>query len=191
MLIPCFVPVFFSTSFPWTQEFFSLPLSLALTIRVPKEYLGNRKRFLSDVRPTLLAVPLHAMKSLWGRGIAPTHSRTRQCMAWMVSVTPWPRFSPGERTPGTHCTGGWVGPRAGLDAEARGKTLSPLPGIEPRLPGRTDRSETLYWLSYPAHASHLTLIIYIYPHYLFSWLGRNMPLETHYRILTRCYEVST
>jgi hypothetical protein len=26
---------------------------------------------------------------------------------------------PGERTPGTHCTGGWVGPRAGLDAEAR------------------------------------------------------------------------
>jgi hypothetical protein len=22
---------------------------------------------------------------------------------------------PRERTPGTHCTGGWVGPRAGLD----------------------------------------------------------------------------
>jgi hypothetical protein len=29
----------------------------------------------------------------------------------------------GERTPGTHCTGGWVGPRAGLDTEARGKIL--------------------------------------------------------------------
>jgi hypothetical protein len=27
---------------------------------------------------------------------------------------------PEERTPGTHCTGGWVGPRAGLDAKARG-----------------------------------------------------------------------
>jgi hypothetical protein len=25
------------------------------------------------------------------------------------------------RTPGTHCTGGWVGPRAGLDTEVRGK----------------------------------------------------------------------
>jgi hypothetical protein len=29
----------------------------------------------------------------------------------------------GERTPGTHCTGGWVGLRAGLDTEARGKIL--------------------------------------------------------------------
>jgi hypothetical protein len=35
----------------------------------------------------------------------------------------WPRFTPGERTPGTHYTGGWVGPRAGLDTEARGKIL--------------------------------------------------------------------
>jgi hypothetical protein len=31
----------------------------------------------------------------------------------------------GERTPGTHCTGGWVGPRAGLDTEVRGKILCP------------------------------------------------------------------
>jgi hypothetical protein len=36
---------------------------------------------------------------------------------------PRPHFTPGERTPGTHCTGGWVGPRAGLDTEARGKIL--------------------------------------------------------------------
>jgi hypothetical protein len=52
----------------------------------------------------------------------------------VVSVTPRPRFSPGERTPGNHCTGGWVDPRAGLDTEAAGKPLSPLPGIEPRSP---------------------------------------------------------
>ena len=32
----------------------------------------------------------------------------------MVSNTPQPYFTPGER-PGTHCTGGWVGPRASLD----------------------------------------------------------------------------
>jgi hypothetical protein len=38
----------------------------------------------------------------------------------VVSVTPRPRFTPGKRTPGTHCTGGWVGPRAGLDKEAGG-----------------------------------------------------------------------
>jgi hypothetical protein len=30
-------------------------------------------------------------------------------------------FTPGERTPGTHCTGGWVGPIE--DTEVRGKTL--------------------------------------------------------------------
>jgi hypothetical protein len=52
----------------------------------------------------------------------------------VVSVTPRPRFSPRERTLGTHCTGGWVGPRAGLDTEATEKILSPLLGIEPRSP---------------------------------------------------------
>jgi hypothetical protein len=32
----------------------------------------------------------------------------------------------GERAPGTHCTGGWVGPRAGLDAETgRRKSFGP------------------------------------------------------------------
>jgi hypothetical protein len=41
---------------------------------------------------------------------------------------------PGERTPGTQCTGGWVGPRAGLDTEARGKTLCPCPGSNPDRP---------------------------------------------------------
>jgi hypothetical protein len=51
---------------------------------------------------------------------------------------------PGERTPGTHWTGGWVDPRAGLDTEARGKILFPLPGIEPRSPGRPADSQTLY-----------------------------------------------
>ena len=38
------------------------------------------------------------------------HSTRR---GWGVSVTPRP-LHPQER-PGTHCTGGWVGPRAGLD----------------------------------------------------------------------------
>jgi hypothetical protein len=32
-------------------------------------------------------------------------------------------LAPGKN-PGTHCTGGWVGPRACLDTEARGKILS-------------------------------------------------------------------
>jgi hypothetical protein len=31
--------------------------------------------------------------------------------------------------------------------------LLPLPGVEPRSPGPAARSQTLYWLSYPAHLS--------------------------------------
>jgi hypothetical protein len=61
---------------------------------------------------------------------------------WVVSVTPRPRFTPGERTPGNHWTGGWVGRRAGLDAEARGNILCPCRGSNPDRPAR---SQTLYW----------------------------------------------
>jgi hypothetical protein len=98
------------------------------------------------------AVPLHVMNELEGRGnIAPLILDLGTRWGWVVSVTPRPRFTPGEMTPGTHCTGGWVGPRAGLDTEVTGKIFSPQPGIEPRSPGRLARSQTLYWLSYPAH----------------------------------------
>jgi hypothetical protein len=60
------------------------------------------------------------------------------------SVTSDRALPPGERTPGTHCTGGWVGPRVGLDTEARGKNPLSLPGIEPRSPRRPVRRQTLY-----------------------------------------------
>jgi hypothetical protein len=55
-----------------------------------------------------------------------------------------PCFSPGERTAGTHWIGRWVGPRARLATEARGKILWPLPRIEHRSLGRPARSQTLY-----------------------------------------------
>jgi hypothetical protein len=35
-------------------------------------------------------------------------------------------------------TGDWVGPRASLVIEARGKNILSLQGIEPRYPGYTD-----------------------------------------------------
>jgi hypothetical protein len=35
------------------------------------------------------------------------------------------RFTPGERTPGTHCIGGWVGPRTGFDIMEETKCLAP------------------------------------------------------------------
>jgi hypothetical protein len=50
-------------------------------------------------------------------------------MGWVVNDTPRPLY-PRER-PGTHCTGGWVGPRAGLDGNGK----SPSTGI--RSPDRS------------------------------------------------------
>jgi hypothetical protein len=102
-------------------------------------------------------------------GVAPTHFRPRHWIGLVVSVTPRPRFSPGERTFGTHCTGGWVDPRAGLDTEARRKILSPLPGIEPRSSGRPARSQTLYWLSYPGSQSINYWRKFTYGHCFYYW----------------------
>jgi hypothetical protein len=62
-------------------------------------------------------------------------------MGWVVSTTPRPLY-PRER-PGTHCTGGWVGPRAGLDV------CEKFVPTEIRSPDRPARSQSLYRLSYP------------------------------------------
>jgi hypothetical protein len=56
-----------------------------------------------------------------------------------------PCFTPGERISGTHWIGGWVGPRAGLDAGPRRKILCHCRGSNPNRPAR---SQTLYCLSY-------------------------------------------
>jgi hypothetical protein len=53
------------------------------------------------------------------------------------------RFTPRERAPGTHCIGGYVGPKAGLDVERK---LLTLPGLELRPFGRLARSQSLYRL---------------------------------------------
>jgi hypothetical protein len=61
---------------------------------------------------------------------------------WSAS-RPGRALPPGRGPPSTHCTGGWVGPRAGLDTEVGRKILLPLPEIEPRSPGRPVPSQTL------------------------------------------------
>jgi hypothetical protein len=45
------------------------------------------------------------------------------------------RFTPGERAPGTHWIGGWVGLRAGLD-DLEKREFFTLPGLELRPLGR-------------------------------------------------------
>jgi hypothetical protein len=56
------------------------------------------------------------------------------------------RYTPGERAPGTHWIGGWVGPRAGLDAPEKRKISCPCRESKP---SSEPRSLSLYRLSYP------------------------------------------
>jgi hypothetical protein len=62
-------------------------------------------------------------------------------MGWVVKATLRPLYT--RERPGTHCIGGWVGRRAGLEGA---ENLSHT-GI--RSPDRPARSESLYRLSYP------------------------------------------
>jgi len=75
-----------------------------------------------------------------GRGIALLFHDRGTRRRWVVSSTPRPHF-----TPVTHFTGGWVGPRTGLD----GRKISFPPGYS--IPDLPARSQSLYRLSYPAH----------------------------------------
>ena len=82
---------------------------------------------------------------------------------------------PGRSLPpgktGIHCTGGWVGPRAGLDR--CGKSRPPQTGI--RSPDRPARSQSLYRLSYPAHSyveRHIQNTLWAFFFISFMNLGR-------------------
>jgi hypothetical protein len=66
------------------------------------------------VKFSLCLTKHHAMNVYWGiGGIVPLTSALDRG-EW--SASRHGRFNPGERTPGTHWIGDWVGPRAGLDA---------------------------------------------------------------------------
>jgi hypothetical protein len=96
--------------------------------------------------PVKSRVPLHATKALGGGGKYSSYWFMTPALdggEWSA-LSPRRALEPGERSPGIHWTGAWVGPRAGLDTEVRGKILSPLPGIESRSPCRPVRSQTLY-----------------------------------------------
>jgi hypothetical protein len=86
------------------------------------------------------------MEEHGGRGgIAPTPTSPRHQMGVSGQIHASAALYPWGKVPGTHWIGGWVGPRAGLDAGARRKILSPCRGSNPDRPAR---SQTLYCLSY-------------------------------------------
>jgi hypothetical protein len=76
-----------------------------------------------------------------GRGIAVLFRDLGARRGWVVNLTPRPLYPP--ESPGTHCTGGWVGLRAGVDVceKSRPHRYS--------IPGPS--SQSLYRLSYPTH----------------------------------------
>ena len=53
-----------------------------------------------------------------------------------------PAALPATKRPGTHCTGGWVGPRTGLDGCEKSRPH------RDSIPDRPARSESLYRLRY-------------------------------------------
>jgi hypothetical protein len=73
-------------------------------------------------------------------------------MEWVVNAAPRPLY-PRERL-GTHCIGGWVGPRADVEGAENVATA----GI--RSPDRPARSQLQYRLSYRAHTVQLTIFKY-------------------------------
>jgi hypothetical protein len=77
------------------------------------------------------------------------HEGERERMTSALDGGEWSASRPGRalppgkdpRYPLYRCTGGWVGPRVGLDAEAGGKILCLCRGLNP---GRPVRIQTLY-----------------------------------------------
>jgi hypothetical protein len=88
---------------------------------------------------------------MWGEWRYSSTIRDLLSRWWgVVSFTPLPLY-PGERAHGTHCVGGWVDPRDGLD-DVEMRTFLILPGLE-FLPPRSCSfypSRSLYRLRHPA-----------------------------------------
>jgi hypothetical protein len=85
-------------------------------------------------------IPVHAIEAHWMiGGKAPTHSQPQHQMG--VSGQHHATAELYHRGKDPRYTGGWVGPRASLDAEDRRKILCLCRGSNP---GRPVRSKTLY-----------------------------------------------
>jgi hypothetical protein len=65
-------------------------------------------------------------RRIGGVEVSSTHSLTSALDGGEWSASRRGRFTSRERAPGTHWIGGWVGPRAVLDAVVKRKIPSPL-----------------------------------------------------------------
>jgi hypothetical protein len=74
----------------------------------------------SEVKLFLRLTKHHAMKT-YGRMKVYLHTFLTLALHGGESASRLGRFTPGERVPGTHWIGGWVGPRSDIDAMAKRK----------------------------------------------------------------------
>jgi hypothetical protein len=81
-----------------------------------------------NVKLSLCLTKHHAMKTYWGAFLTSALDGGE----WSASLPGL--FTPRERVPGTHWIGGWVGPRAVLEAVVKRKIPSPRRESNPRKP---------------------------------------------------------
>jgi hypothetical protein len=82
--------------------------------------------------PKLVKVKVKVTERIEEWRYSSTHSLTLALYGGEWSALRPGRFTPRERTPDTHWIGGWVGPRAGLDAVVKRKIPSPCRDSKPR-----------------------------------------------------------
>ena len=126
-------------------EFCTIFIEL-VELLVPIFVMEIEVRMKDILKVKLKVPPIQATKALRaGRGIALPNLRPRHRRGgWGVSATSRPLYPPEGL--GTHCTGGWVGPRAGLDGCGKSRPHWDLiPG-----PGRS-----LYRLHYPGRQGYI------------------------------------
>jgi hypothetical protein len=95
-----------------------------------------------------------------------THSLTLALDGGEWSASRPGRFTPRERAPGTHWIGGWVGPRAVVDAMVKRKIPSPRRESNPRTPIVQPVASALYRLSYHGSSHPIYLISILILSYL-------------------------
>jgi hypothetical protein len=96
-----------------------IPTEHALYVGIPEDIKGTGK-----VVPVLNYAPRHE-GVLWEWRYGSTHSLTSALDGGEWSASRPGRLTPRERALGTHWIGGWVGPRAVLDAMVKRKIPSP------------------------------------------------------------------
>jgi hypothetical protein len=81
---------------------------------------------VTSMQQGLTSCPNTCHEGTWGGGRYSSYSFLTSALdggQWSLSC-PRCTLAPWKGPPSTHCVGGWVGPRAGLDTQARGKILS-------------------------------------------------------------------